>query len=136
MLTGLPFSTDPQFKLLASDQLVIFGNKPDAVLLQVNVGPDPDKMYDFDGATKGPGDDVVPVISARLNGVASVEIQEGDVSYFHPIERGMAAADMHAFLPVLDETATIVSRFFQGARTPDQLLPKGLPMNRFYPASS
>ncbi|MGO9607671.1 MAG: lipase/acyltransferase domain-containing protein [Candidatus Binataceae bacterium] len=136
VLTGLPFSTDPQFKLLASDQLVIFGNKPDAVLLQVNVGPDPDKMYDFDGATKGPGDDVVPVISARLNGVASVEIQEGDVSYFHPIERGMAAADMHAFLPVLDETATIVSRFFQGARTPDQLLPKGLPMNRFYPASS
>jgi hypothetical protein len=61
-----------------------------------------------------------------------VEIQETDVSYFHPIERGMAASDMHAFLPVLDEVATIVGRFFQGERG-ISLLPKGLPRARFHP---
>ena len=132
VLGSLPYATDPPYNLPASDQLVIFGNKADAIMLQVKVGPDPDKDYDFDHATKGPGDDVVPVISARLNGVASVEIQEADVSYFHPIERGMAASDMHAFLPVLDEVATIVGRFFQGERG-IRLLPKGLPPERFHP---
>jgi len=73
------------------------------------------------------------VQSAHLDGVASIEIQEGDVSYFHPIQRGMAASDMHAFLPALDEVATIVSRFFQGGRTGTELLPKGLPAARFHP---
>jgi hypothetical protein len=64
--------------------------------------------------------------------VSAVEIQEGDVSCFHPVECGMAASDMHAFLPALDETATIVSRFFQGSRG-ISLLPKGLPSTRFHP---
>jgi hypothetical protein len=130
-LNGLPLPTDPAFKILPQDQLVIFGNKPDSVMIQVEVGPDPDRMYDFDGATKGPGDDVVPIQSARLSGIASVEIQADDVSYFHPVERGMIASDMHAFLPALDEVATIVSRFFQGQRG-TALLPRGMPATRFH----
>jgi len=132
VLTSLPWPTDPAFRILPQDQLVIFGNKPDSVMVQVEVGPDPERIYNFDGATKGPGDDVVPVQSAHLNGVASVEIQADDVSYFHPVERGMAASDMHAFLPALDEVGTIAARFFQGTRG-SALLPKGLPASRFQP---
>jgi len=132
VLDALPYPTDPPFNLPADDQVVIFGNKADAVLLQVEVGADPDRYFDFDYAKKGPGDDVVPVVSALLEGVASVEIKEADISYFHPVERGMAALDMHAFLPALDEVATIVGRFFQGERELD-LLPRGLPVSRFHP---
>jgi hypothetical protein len=132
VLTTLPLPGDPPFKIAPTDQLVIFGNKPDSVMVSVEVGPAPDCWYDFDNAAKGPGDDVVPVQSARLAGISSVEIQPDDVSYFHPVERGMASSDLHAFLPALDETATIVSRFFQGSRGVD-LLPKGLPAARFHP---
>lgn len=131
-LTSLPLPGDPPFKIPNDDQLVIFGNKPNSVMVQVQVGPEPDCLYDFDNATKGPGDDVVPVQSARLNGVASVEIGANDVSYFHPIQRGMTATDMHAFLPALDEVATIIARFFAGQRG-SALLPKGLPPLRFHP---
>ncbi|HYB91428.1 MAG TPA: hypothetical protein VEC38_10315 [Candidatus Binataceae bacterium] len=132
VLTNLPSPTDPAFGIPPQDQLVIFGNKCKSVMLRVEVGPDPDRMYDFDHATPGPGDDVVPVQSALLSGIASVEIQAGDVSYFHPVERGMMASDMHAFLPALDEVATIVGRFFQRQRGTD-LLPRGLPAGRFHP---
>jgi Lecithin:cholesterol acyltransferase len=132
VLTTLPLPSDPPFRISPSDQLVIFGNKPNSVMVSVEVGPAPDCWYDFDNAAKGLGDDVVPVQSAQLAGVSSVEIQVDDVSYFHPVERGMASSDMHAFLPALDETATIVSRFFQGQRGMD-LLPKGLPPARFHP---
>jgi hypothetical protein len=131
ILDHLPLPTDPAFQLTPENQLVIYGNKPDAVLVQVEVGPDPDRWYNFDGARKGPGDNVVPVQSAQLAGVASIEIQEDDISYFHPIERGMGASDMHAFLPALDEVATIVGRFFGGQRGVE-LLPKGLPPSRFH----
>ncbi|HUA35612.1 MAG TPA: hypothetical protein VMA09_18525 [Candidatus Binataceae bacterium] len=133
VLISLPLPTDPAFKILADDQLIIFGNKPDAVPIQVQVSAKPECWYDFDNATKGPGDDVVPVISARLNGIASVELTPEDVSYFHPIQRGMTATDMHAFLPALDEVATIVSRFFSGEKGA-ALLPRGLPKERFHPA--
>jgi Lecithin:cholesterol acyltransferase len=131
VLATLPLPADPPFKIPSGDQLVIFGNKADAVMVTVEVGPAPDCWYDFDRASKDAGDDVVPVQSAQLAGVSSVEIQEDDVSYFHPIERGMASSDLHAFLPALDETATIVSRFFQGSRG-TSLLPKGLPEARFH----
>jgi hypothetical protein len=118
----------------ADDQLIIFGNKPASVPIQVQVGAAPENWYDFDNAIKGPGDDVVPVVSARLDHIAAVELVPEDVSYFfHPIQHGMAALDMHPFLPVLDEVATIIGRFFQGVRGPD-LLPKGLPPSRFHPA--
>ena len=116
------------------DQLIIFGNKPAAVPVQVHVGAAPDNWYDFDNALKGPGDDVVPVVSARLDGIAAIELTPDDVSYFfHPIQRGMAMLDMHAFLPALDEVGTIVGRFFQGDRGV-ALLPRGLPPSRFHPA--
>ncbi len=130
-LASLPMPAAPPFNLPRGDQLVVFGNKPNSVMVQVEVGPEPDRWYNFDGATRGPGDDVVPVQSARLDGVAAVEIQADDVSYFHPLERGMAASDLHAFLPALDEIATIVARFFAGERGL-ALLPKGLPPSRFH----
>jgi len=60
-----------------------------------------------------------------------VEIQADDVSYFHPIERGMVGIDLHGFLPALDEVGTVVGRFFAGERGP-ALLPKGLPSARFH----
>ncbi|MGO9265865.1 MAG: lipase/acyltransferase domain-containing protein [Candidatus Binataceae bacterium] len=131
VLATLPLPGNAPFNISSDHQLVIFGNKPGAVMVQVEVGPDPDRWYDFDRATMGAGDDVVPVQSAQLVGVASVEIQAEDVSYFHPIQRGMVASDMHAFLPSLDEVATIVGRFFQGERGID-LLPRGLPPTRFH----
>jgi Lecithin:cholesterol acyltransferase len=130
VLANLPMPTDPAFGIAAENLLVVYGAKPDSTLRTVNVGPDPDKWYDFDSPVRDTGDDVVLVESARLTGVASVELQADDVSYFHPIERGMVSADMHAFLPALDEVATIVSRFFQGQRGTD-LLPLGLPPDRF-----
>jgi hypothetical protein len=49
-----------------------------------------------------------------LPGVTAVEIRSEDLSYiFHPIQRAYANADLHAFLPALDEVQTIVSSFFQ-----------------------
>ncbi len=131
VLDHLPLPTDSAFQIPPENQLVIYGNKPDAVMVQVEVGPDPDRWYNFDGARKGPGDDVVPVQSAQLAGVASIEIREDDISYFHPIERGMVASDMHAFLPALDEVATIVGRFF-GEQRGLALIPKSLPPSRFH----
>jgi Lecithin:cholesterol acyltransferase len=123
-----------EFGVRPDDQLVIFGNKPGAVPIRVDVGPAPDNWYDFDNASKGPGDDVVPVVSARLDGIAAVELTPDDVSYFfHPIQREMTSLDMHAFLPALDEVATIVARFFSGGRGA-ALLPIGLPPSRFHPA--
>jgi hypothetical protein len=130
-LTRLPLPEDPPYNIPPSDQLVIFGNKPNSVLVEVEVGPAPDNWYNFDEAKKGPGDDVVPVRSALLDGVAAVEIHVDDVSYFHPLERGMAATDLHAFLPALDEVATVVGRFFGGERGPG-LLPLGLPVTRYH----
>jgi hypothetical protein len=132
-LKSLPLPQDPPYLIPLNDQLVIFGNKPRSVMIQVEVGPAPELWWNFDHAQKGRGDDVVPVQSAQLAGVSSVEIQEQDVSYFHPIERGMASADMHAFLPVLDEVGTIVAEFFRGRRTAAELLPRGLPASRFHP---
>ena len=130
-LTSLPQPTDG---ILAKDILVVYGSKQDSTLRAVEVLPDRDNWYDFDNARRGVGDDVVPVESARLDGVASVEMQDGDISYlFHPIERAMAAADLHAFLPALDEVHTIVGRFFGGDRGVD-LLPRGIPDARFHPA--
>jgi hypothetical protein len=40
---------------------------------------------------------------------------------------------MHAFLPALDEVATIVGRFFLGTRG-TELLPRGLDATRFHAA--
>jgi len=113
--------------------LVIYGNNTDTTAIQVKVGSPqgkPPNWYDFDHKQKGPGDDVVPVVSARLPGVAAVEIRSEDVSYFHPIQHGLAALDLHAFLPALDEVATIVGRFLDGKQE-TELLPAGLPRARF-----
>jgi hypothetical protein len=131
VLGALP---QPQDLLPPERILVIYGDDNDSTATQVTVGPPqgtPSNWYDFDHKQKGPGDDVVPVVSARLPGVASVEIRTADVSYFHPIQHGLAALDLHAFLPALDEVATIVGRFLDGEQATD-LLPAGLPQARFH----
>jgi Lecithin:cholesterol acyltransferase len=129
LLGALP---QPAQVLPAADLLVVYGANPASTTVSVTVDPAHGNWYDFDHATKGDGDDVVPVVSALLSGVAAVEVRTDDVSYFHPIERGLAALNLHAFLPALDEVATMVSRFLSGTRGPG-LLPKGLPAGRFHP---
>ncbi len=131
-LAALP---QPQDVLPAADLLVIYGGNASSTTTQVRVGSPkgkPANWYDFDHKRKGTGDDVVPAASARLPGVAAVEIRTQDVSYFHPIQHGLAALDLHAFLPALDEVATIVGRFLDGKRDAD-LLPAGLPRARLHP---
>jgi hypothetical protein len=126
VLTTLPMPTDPAFGLSAQNLLVIYGAKEGSTLETVEVGPPPENWFDFSNARKGVGDDVVPVGSARLPGVTAVEIRSEDLSYiFHPIQRAYANADLHAFLPALDEVQTILSSFFSGA-TGTALLPLNL----------
>jgi lecithin:cholesterol acyltransferase len=132
MLTALP---DPVAVLPANDLLVIYGAKDSSTTTQVVVSSPAEKpanWYDFDHAQKGPGDDVVPVVSALLAGVAAFEVRTEDVSYFrHPIERGLIAADLHAFLPALDEVGTVTTRFLNGKRGGKDLLPLGVPQERY-----
>jgi hypothetical protein len=124
VLKALPMPT--AFGLAVQNLLVIYGAKPGSTLESVAVGAPPDNWYDFDNARKGVGDDVVLVGSAKLPGVTAVEIRPEDLSYiFHPIQRAYAQADLHAFLPALDEVQTIVSSFFGGA-TGTALLPLNL----------
>ncbi|HTY54906.1 MAG TPA: hypothetical protein VMB26_06900 [Candidatus Binataceae bacterium] len=131
VLTNLPLPTK---SVAANNLLIVYGAKPDSTLLEVQVGPDPAKWYDFDHAVRGEGDDVVPVESALLAGIASVELRPEDISYIrHPIERTYAATDMHAFLPALDEVGSIVAGFLKGSRG-TKLLPLGIPPERFHPA--
>ncbi len=65
---------------------------------------------------------MVLVDSAKLPGVAAVEIRPEDMSYiFHPVQRAYANTDMHAFLPALDEVQSIVHSFFDGLAGTDVL---------------
>ena len=131
MLNDLP---DPTRVLPVDDLLVIYGADPNSTLSSVTVSSPagkPQNWYDFDNAQKGPGDDIVPMVSAVLADVSSVELRTEDVGYFHPIQRGLASLDLHAFLPALDEVATIAGRFLGGTRGTD-LLPAGLPRGRFH----
>jgi Lecithin:cholesterol acyltransferase len=126
VLTTLPMPTDPTFGLVLQNLLVIYGAKENSTLESVAVGQSPDNWYDFDNARRGVGDDVVLVGSAKLPGVTAVQIRPEDLSYiFHPVQRAYAEADLHAFLPALDEVQTIVSAFFGGA-TGTTLLPLNL----------
>ncbi|HVN27662.1 MAG TPA: hypothetical protein VMT64_04210 [Candidatus Binataceae bacterium] len=126
VLRSLPMPTDQAYNLAPQNLLVVYGAKQNSTLETVVVGDPPGNWYDFDNARKGIGDDVVPVGSAKLPGVTAVEIRPEDMSYlFHPIQRAYADADMHAFLPALDEVQTIVSSFFAGASGSD-LLPLNL----------
>jgi hypothetical protein len=126
VLQALPLPFEPRFAIPASDLLVVYGAKDDSTLARVEVGPDPDRCYRFDTATKGVGDDVVLVGSAQLPGVASVAIEPEDVSYFfHPIQRAYAETNLHAFLPAIDEVQTIVHSFFDGL-TGEPILPMNL----------
>jgi hypothetical protein len=126
VLTGLRMPTDPAFGLAPQNLLVIYGAKDHSTLETVAVGPPPDNWYDFDNARKGEGDDVVLAGSAKLPGVAAVQIRPEDFSYIlHPIQRAYAETDLHAFLPALDEVQTIVYSFFDG-KTGTALLPLNL----------
>jgi hypothetical protein len=106
--------------------LVIYGAKDNSTLETVQVGPPPANWYDFDNARKGVGDGVVLVGSAKLPAVTAVEIRPEDLAYiFHPVQRADAKADLHAFLPAIDEVQTIISSFFSGA-TGIKILPLNL----------
>jgi hypothetical protein len=133
VLNALGSPIDARFQLSAANMLVIYGANQGSTLRTVEVQPLPEQWYDFEHATKGDGDDVVPVESARFDGIASVELRADDVSYFRPLQRGYASLDLHAFLPALDEVQTVTSRFLEGARGTD-LLARNLDANRYHPA--
>lgn len=129
MLNALP---QPATVIAPGNVVVIYGANANSTTVSVSVDPANGNWYDFDHAQKGDGDAVVPAVSALLPGVAAVEIQTADVSYFHPLEHGLASLNLHAFLPALDEVATVASRFLRGTRGPG-LLPMGIPSARFHP---
>lgn len=118
------------FGISNQNMVVIYGAKPESTLVKVQVSNDAEQNYDFDAAKAGPGmgsgDNVVPVGSAKLTGVAAVEIKVEDLSYiWHPIQRTMVDNDLHAFLPALDEVQSIVANFFNDLNGED-ILPRNL----------
>jgi hypothetical protein len=135
VLGGLPVPSAPPFNVPVDDLLVIYGLRPGSTMRQVNVGLNPKERefnwYDFDHVTKGDGDDVVPVESARALGTAAVEINIDDLSY---LDLKARLVSMHAFLPGLDEVGTITSRFFQGT-SGATLVPRGMPDGRYKDAT-
>jgi hypothetical protein len=135
ILNSLPDVTQPGFGLNGRI-LVIYGanakRKPDSTLRTVTVFPQSDGIqnwYDFDHAQNGDGDGVVPVESAKLNGIPAVEVRGEDISEFNLKSHFLS---LHALLPSLDEVSSITSRFFSGVTGP-ALLPKGTDPNRFHP---
>ncbi len=122
-LATLPRPDDPAIGLPADRLLCIVGNRPGSTLRRIATSP---AWFDFADAERGDGDEVVLVESARLPGVASVEITWADVSYFEPKARFVS---MHAFLMTLDEVQTVTGRFLQGERGA-ALLPRGMPATR------
>jgi|SRR5208337_2435246 len=128
VLNALPDVSMPEFGL-AGRILVIYGIKPSSTLRTVTVDQQNDNWYDFDHAVMGDGDQVVPVESALLPGVPSMEIRGEDVSVFNLKSH---ALPLHALLPSLDEVSSVTSRFFSGV-TGAGLLPAGTDPARFHP---
>ena len=128
ILNALPDVRMPEFGL-AGRVLVIYGIKTNSTLRTVTVDQQKDNWYDFDHAKMGDGDEVVPVESALLPGVPSVEVRGEDVSVFNLKSHVLP---LHALLPSLDEVSSITSRFFTGV-TGAALLPKGTDPARFHP---
>jgi hypothetical protein len=118
-------SLPPQPGVPPNDVLCVYGNRPGSTLKQVPVLAD--TWFDFAHPEWGDGDEVVLAESARIPGVAAVEIAYDDVSYFALKARHVS---MHAFLMTLDEVQTIVGRWLQGLTGP-ALLPRGMPATRF-----
>ncbi len=131
VLNALPDVTQPEFGLTGRI-LVIYGNKPNSTLCTVKVLPELNGIknwYDFDHATMGDGDQVVPVESAVLAGVPSLEVRGEDISIFNLKSHVLS---LHPLLPSLDEVSSATSRFFSGV-TGVVLLPKGTDPSRFHP---
>jgi hypothetical protein len=128
VLNALPDVSMPEFGL-AGRILVIYGIKPNATLRTVTVDQQKDNWYDFDHAKMGDGDQVVPVESALLPGVPSMEVRGEDVSVFNLKSHVLP---LHALLPSLDEVSSVTSRFFAGVTGP-ALLPIGTDPARFHP---
>jgi hypothetical protein len=129
-ITHLPQVAQPGGEL-AGQVLVIFGSGGET-LRTVTVLPTFNGVtnwYDFDHALNGDGDEVVPVDSARLDGVPSFEIPKGDVSIFNLKSHVLS---LHALLPSLDEVSSVTSRFLSGV-TGTSLVPKGTDPSRFHP---
>ncbi|MBX3193305.1 MAG: hypothetical protein KF819_40355 [Labilithrix sp.] len=125
VLEGLP---DPTTIVPASEMLTIYGAREKSTMTKVRVGAAPEHDYDFKNAQKSEGDGVVPVQSALFPKIPAVKLTWDDVSYF---TETTAALSFHAFIGTLDETGTIVSRFLEGASTPADILPRGLPASRY-----
>ncbi len=128
VLNALPDVSKSEFGL-AGRILVIYGIRPNSTLRTVTVDQQNNNWYDFDHAKMGDGDQVVPVESALLPGVPSVEVRGEDISVFNLKSHVLS---LHALLPSLDEVSSITSRFFTGV-TGAALLPIGTDRTRFHP---
>jgi len=132
VLGGLPFPVE--VGVAREDVLTIHGRRAGKTLLNVSVGPNAEEnvpnWFDFDHATFGDGDGIVPTTSSVVPGAgcAAIEIAEADVPYLDVKTR---LVSMHAFLPTLDEVSTVVARFFDGANTAGELVPRGMPDGRY-----
>jgi len=115
----------------ARNLLTIYAGDPATTLVHVRqlTNGNISRWFDFEKATRGEGDGVVAEKSALLDGVASIRVSVSDAS---PLREFLARfGSLHAFMPVLDEVQSITSRFLDGARTAESLLPRSFQPDRY-----
>ncbi len=125
-LSTLPLPTAAKLGV-QGEAICLYGKKAASTLCQVPVDAAMGTLknvYRFDRGQMGDGDEVVPMKSAILEGCEAIEIPYSDVGFW-PTELP-ARVNMHAFICVLDEVQTVVSRFL---KKPLQKSKSFLPIN-------
>ena len=127
---------NPSDVISERDMLTIYATEPHSTLDRVSVRPQQglERWYDFDGAEKGEGDGVVMPRSALLPRVPAIRITSREASVISEFSAHFIS--LHAFLATLDETQIIVSRFLAGRRSPSELLPRNMPLDRYVESPS
>lgn len=124
-LAAAPMPTD----ILEPEKILsIIGLEHNSTLSQIPVSDrqESDNWYDFDGASRSLGDEVVLAESAMLPGTDYIWLDRARISYF---TLGLLTS-LHAAIPAIDETQSIIARFLSGTTGID-LLPKSLPAQHF-----
>lgn len=119
-------------KTLSADQcLSVIGLEMGitSVSLQVKPQGPVENWFDFQTAKTGPGDGVVPLISAHVPGVDYVWVSHDNTSVLSLAR----LISLHAFLPCIAEVHSVISRFFEG-QSGLSLLPLGMAPGQFVSA--